>query len=90
MVALSPVSNLRWWIGHAAAEVRLVGCSSGWTWLVAQLQDTTLRELVFVVPRTTRLRVEPKAITVRAGDTASIRLAALDGQSMRHRSPGYR
>jgi hypothetical protein len=78
VTALSPVSNPRWWIGHAAAEVRLVGRAPGWAWLVARFPDATLRELVFVAPQTARLRVEPKAVTVRAGDTAWIRIAALD------------
>jgi hypothetical protein len=77
---LSPISQPRWWIGHAAAEVRLVGHSAGWAWLVAQFADTTLRELVFVVPRTARLQIDPKAVTVRAGDTTSIRIAALDAK----------
>lgn len=78
VVALSPVSAPRWWIGHAAAEVRLVGRAPGWAWLVARFPDATLRELVFVVPQTARLRIEPEVISVRAGDTAWIRIGALD------------
>jgi hypothetical protein len=67
-------------MARRAAEVRLVGHSAGWAWLVAQFADTTLRELVFVVPRTARLQIDPKAVTVRAGDTTSIRIAALDAK----------
>jgi hypothetical protein len=78
VAALSPVSKPRWWIGHAAAEVRLVARAPGWAWLVARFPDATLRELVFVAPQTARLRIEPKAVAVRAGDTTWIRIAALD------------